>query len=435
VLVRFLSRVLWSARGYLKNPEKTAASFIDNPAWASKSGHGRTRRFYRTGDLARYTQAADGSMSFVARKDNQVKVRGQRVELAEVEYHVYTMKQIRHIVATVPKRGPFKGRLVAMLAVNDGLLDRTASQPNQGSQDTCIEPRLTRTEVASLTAEIRDCLMEKVPSYMVPSAFVFVEKVPLNTSGKLHRQEVGAWFESMSNEVYKLVSTLSQRDEPSEPLTTEEQLIQRVCSQVLKIDSSQIPMSQSFLSHGGDSITAMLVVTRCRTEGMVTSVRDVLRTKSLRQLAGSIILVEDAAREASREGTAQTASTPSNAAKVTKDQRLLQDAATKLGLSRPEDIEDVFPCTSVQNGMLIAHARDSRFYEVHYCLEVMSVKRGVPIDTLRLEKAWRDVVRRQPALRTVFFESSYSNGAFHQAVLGKHHADVVHIRSEDEDLL
>lgn len=424
------------ARGYLKNPEKTAASFIENPAWTSKSGYERTRRFYKTGDLARYTQIADGSMSFVARKDNQVKVRGQRVELAEIEYHIYTMKQIRHVVATVPKRGPFKGRLVAMLAVNDDLLlDRTASQPNQGSQDICIEPRLKRTEVASLTAEISDCLMEKVPSYMVPSAFVFVEKVPLNTSGKLYRQEVGAWFEAMSNEVHKLVSTLSQRDEPSEPLTMEEQLIQRVCSQVLKIDLSQIGMSQSFLSHGGDSITAMLVVTRCRTEGMVTSVGDVLRTKSLRQLAGSIVPIKDAAREASREGTDPTAVTPSHSAKVTKDQRLLQDVATKLGLSCPEDIEDVYPCTSVQNGMLIAHARDSRFYEVHYCLEIMSVKHEVPIDTQRLEKAWRDVVRRQPALRTVFFESPYSNGAFHQAVLREHLADVVHIASEDDKLL
>lgn len=67
------------ARGYLNNPEKTAEVFIENPAWADRSAGQESRRMYKTGDLAYFN--ADGSINFVGRKDTQVKVRGQRMEL------------------------------------------------------------------------------------------------------------------------------------------------------------------------------------------------------------------------------------------------------------------------------------------------------------------------------------------------------------------
>ncbi len=76
------------ARGYLKDPEKTKAAFITNPAWLKNGGGntpGRQGRLYKTGDLVRYDNA--GNLVYVGRKDTQVKVRGQRVELGEIEHH------------------------------------------------------------------------------------------------------------------------------------------------------------------------------------------------------------------------------------------------------------------------------------------------------------------------------------------------------------
>ncbi len=108
------------ARGYLNQPEKTAEVFLEVPAsWAhlgpDREGN-EARRIYKTGDLVRYSQ--DGSVDYVGRKDTQVKVHGQRVELAEIEYHLNTaVPQGSHCVVIHATAGLCKGRLVAVIAL------------------------------------------------------------------------------------------------------------------------------------------------------------------------------------------------------------------------------------------------------------------------------------------------------------------------------
>ncbi|KAL8784388.1 MAG: hypothetical protein Q9213_003988 [Squamulea squamosa] len=100
-------------RGYLNDPEKTAAAFIENPRWASRSA-GRTRRFYKTGDVVRY--GTDGSMVIEGRKDTQIKIRGQRVEISEVEYQLGRLFPNVSGVAVVYSKREETSELIAMIA-------------------------------------------------------------------------------------------------------------------------------------------------------------------------------------------------------------------------------------------------------------------------------------------------------------------------------
>lgn len=116
------------ARGYLNNPQKTSESFVSNVRWAKETsapGDLSERRFYKTGDLAKYNE--DGTIIFLGRKDLQSKVRGQRLELGEVEHHLKADPLVRNAMATVPVSGRCAKRLVGILC----LQERTASRKTQ----------------------------------------------------------------------------------------------------------------------------------------------------------------------------------------------------------------------------------------------------------------------------------------------------------------
>jgi amino acid adenylation domain-containing protein len=107
------------ASGYLNNPQKTAEVFITSPAWAQEAQFQTDpypRRFYKTGDLAKHNE--DGSFSFIGRKDAQVKVRGQRLELGEVEQNLSLDPLVKHVIAAIPASGPGTKRLIAALCIN-----------------------------------------------------------------------------------------------------------------------------------------------------------------------------------------------------------------------------------------------------------------------------------------------------------------------------
>ena len=140
------------ARGYLKHPRATAEKFLPHP-FASKPG----QRLYRTGDLARFL--ADGNLEFLERADNQVKIRGFRIELREVESTLAQHPSVRETVVTVREDAAGDKRLVAYVTL----------APEQ-------RPAM---------AELRLYLRDKLPSYMVPSAIVVLDALPLTTNGKI----------------------------------------------------------------------------------------------------------------------------------------------------------------------------------------------------------------------------------------------------------
>jgi amino acid adenylation domain-containing protein/non-ribosomal peptide synthase protein (TIGR01720 family) len=272
------------ARGYLNDPERTAASFIQEPRWARSAGPSN-RRMYKTGDLVRYN--SNGTLDYLGRKDSQVKVHGQRLELGEVEYHLSTDDALRSAMVMVPTKGQYQERLVAISALGDFVAESEALPHST----TLIDDSRLRVlgdewrEIASIQVSFsRERLSSELPLYMVPTAWIMVEAIPLNTSGKLDRAKVTEWVEEMDDNTYRQTID-AEVEEVVGPTTAMDRRLQRVLGRVLNLPVERIPLNKSFMGLGGDSITAMQVVSRARAEGIAIKVRDILQSKTIAQLA------------------------------------------------------------------------------------------------------------------------------------------------------
>ncbi|HME63255.1 MAG TPA: condensation domain-containing protein, partial [Candidatus Binatia bacterium] len=213
------------ARGYLHRPEITAETFIANP-FSTKPG----ARLYRTGDLARHL--ADGNIEFLGRIDHQVKVRGYRIELGEIEFVLAQHPAVREAV---------------VLAREDDVAGFSASRP-EGKR--LVAYVVVRQGAAPTINEVRSFLKEKLPEYMIPSAFVFVAALPLTANGKIDRKALPAPDQ--------------RRPEGQEghaaPRTHVEEVIAEIWAGVLNLD--KVGIQDNFFELGGHSLLATQVISR-----------------------------------------------------------------------------------------------------------------------------------------------------------------------------
>ncbi|KAJ5546688.1 hypothetical protein N7494_004273 [Penicillium frequentans] len=268
------------ARCYVNNPEKTKESFIYDPAWTKMDKSGSTnRRFYKTGDLVRYNSDT-GSLNYIGRKDTQVKVHGQRIELGEIENQLSRDSKVTHCSVLFPKSGFSKGRLAAVISFA-GLM---AEESKTDLETLGLIPSEMKSE---LIPGIRERLSARLPTYMVPAVWLCVEALPLLPSGKLDRKGIAGWVTSMETDpdVGKTLSSPSLGAEISQPLNSTEEGLAAVYSRVLNIPQNLVSLNESFLGLGGDSIAAMTCIGLCKKRGIGLSVQDILRSKSIRDLA------------------------------------------------------------------------------------------------------------------------------------------------------
>lgn len=232
------------ARQYLGNPDKTMEAFIDSPAWASRFNSG-TRRIYKTGDLVRYTP--NGTLDFIGRKDNQVKLNGQRMELGDIENRLDADSRIRHALVLMPKSGPAKKRLVAILSLS-------SLYPEQMSLSaaTCVLVKeASRLEQArkELT-EVRNRLSDLLPPYMIPQTWVVVEDIPMLVSGKLDRKQVAAWIGDLDGKTYEWLMGVDNEADSAIEVTGTTKTLQDIWARVLNLQIENVKPNQSFLSLG-----------------------------------------------------------------------------------------------------------------------------------------------------------------------------------------
>ncbi|WAM28053.1 amino acid adenylation domain-containing protein [Myxococcus sp. NMCA1] len=209
------------ARGYLGQPALTAERFIPNPFGTTPG-----ERLYRTGDQVRWR--AHGTLEYLGRVDTQVKVRGFRIELAEVETALLAAPGVRAAVALVREDAPGDSRLVAYVVPQS--------------------VRASTLELASLRAHLKQLL----PEHMVPSAILAVDALPTTTSGKVDR---GALAALPSHAVES-----APRGEP--PRGPVEELLAQVFCQVLGVTS--VARDDDFFSLGGHSLSATRLMARVR---------------------------------------------------------------------------------------------------------------------------------------------------------------------------
>jgi amino acid adenylation domain-containing protein len=264
------------ARGYLDD-EQTKLSFVENPSWAEAES-GQRRRFYKTGDLVRYN--TDGTVSFIGRKDTQIKLHGRRIEMGEIEYHLSSHYLLRQSMVTLPAAGIYCQRLVAIVVL----------KTSKASKD-CVGELKPVTGIAkeistSELAKIKNFLSSRVPSYMLPRFWVVVEDIPLMTSGKMNRVLAKRFVESLTEESpEEMVDVWNTNQDLDDPV---EIRLRNIWSDVLDKNVTKIGVEQSFLSLGGDSFSAMDLVARCKAEGLSLTVHEVLSDSTIRQMASIV---------------------------------------------------------------------------------------------------------------------------------------------------
>lgn len=262
------------ARGYLNDNEKTSSSFVDNLGWTSD----KTRRFYKTGDLVRYN--SNGTLDYLGRKDGQVKIRGQRLELSEVEHCLWAEDEIDKAIVVLPKTGCCAEKLVTVLT----LRGFSTESVNEGLE---LIDALQNGEPIPLLHQIRDRVSDQLPTYMVPTIWLVLKSIPLTTSGKLDRALIAQWLTSLDSADYEKCLNIMDSDNGSlgVPATVMDSHLQKLLAPILNISEDRVNFSRSFVKLGGDSITAMQVVSRARSQGIIVTVQQVLQSKSISQLS------------------------------------------------------------------------------------------------------------------------------------------------------
>jgi len=287
------------ARGYLKDKKRTNQSFIENPTWAAKVAHYR-RRMYKTGDLARLND--DGTLTFVGRKDTQVKIHGHRVELSEIEHHLTTQKYVSHALAVVPITGYVKQRLTAVICLSQFSTTKTYDTANQIKLAKC-----TDKSIQNQISSIRNSLLERLPNHLIPSLWIPVEVIPLLPSGKMDRKLVDSWVSNLPKDIYYQITEYDTAEssnsdtEPNDifslPRSVIESKIHRIWAHVLNFPLHILSFDRGFLNLGGDSISALQVMSKCRSEGIRLNVQNIIRSKSISELAKTAKPVEQMSYE------------------------------------------------------------------------------------------------------------------------------------------
>lgn len=226
------------ARGYLNNPSKTAESFVENPVFLQDMLKTSQGRIYRTGDLVQY--ASDGSIRYIGRKDNQVKLAGQRVELGEIEHHLQTDKSIVHAVVHLPKAGILKGKLIVAVSFAGASAETRDPEPHW---DTILET----PGISSKISQSRERLSDLVPAYMVPAVWVAVPHIPLLASAKVDKKQVGAWWENINAVTYQRILNLENVETAAVPKTETTTILHTIWAKVLGVPIDDINLNRSWL--------------------------------------------------------------------------------------------------------------------------------------------------------------------------------------------
>ncbi|OQE26099.1 hypothetical protein PENFLA_c007G00417 [Penicillium flavigenum] len=352
------------ARGYIGDDARTAASFVTRPKWTDSSG--QACRFYRTGDLVRYEPG--GALVFVGRKDSQVKIRGQRTELGEVECNIQKVLLADDVRAQV-------------------ICD--AFKPHKSNNPILVAfLRMEETDPWHKLAGLDERLAKLVPDYMVPTAYIALQEFPMTATGKINRRSLRETY--ARNTLEQLVALdafcVSGHRAPS---TASEKVLRDLWAEVLNIEPATISAEDSFLRIGGDSLGAMRLVSAARKRGIVLNFADIFKQRKLNLLAQII----DKQRPVLHVPGPTVEAFSLLDGKISPQEA--KNQAAQLCHLEPADVEDVFPCTPLQAGLL---AETVRRPNDNVLTETRLLKENV--DIRRLRTAWQQVIRANPILRT-----------------------------------
>jgi amino acid adenylation domain-containing protein/non-ribosomal peptide synthase protein (TIGR01720 family) len=334
------------ARGYLRRPELSAQRFLPDHLTGKKDG-----RLYRTGDLARFLPGRE--IEYLGRVDDQVKIRGFRIELGEIESVLCQHPAIREASVLARETVPGAKQLVAYLVL-------AGARPG--------------------SSELREHLKKKLPEYMVPAVFVFLEVLPLTNNGKIDRKAL----------------PLPEPDRPemanqyAAPQTDAEQKLASIWSKVLRLE--KVGVHDNFFELGGDSILSIQVIALARRENLKLTPKLLFENPTVAELSRVTSLAENAE-------------------------------------AKQEDLAGYLPLTPVQHWFLEQNLADAHHYNQAFLLEV-----SARLDRELLRKALHAVSSHHDSLRLRFVREDGIWRQFYSAGDPPVPLDVVDIENLSEDL-
>jgi amino acid adenylation domain-containing protein len=364
--------------GYLNNPAKTEEVFIETPDFlqrGSGSITGRHGRIYKTGDLVRYDPDGNGEIIFVGRQDQQVKLRGQRIELAEIEYNMqkHLPPDCQLATEVIRPGGSGEPTLVAFLV----------EQRMNGMRhlDGNMFGSFTNKFQAALQGMTKH-LLNDLPVYMVPSAYIPLWKMPLLVSCKTDRkrlQEIGSLV--TRQDLRRFNAMISEKKEPT---TETEMKLGSLWARILGGDAD-FSANDNFFSMGGDSLRAMRLVAAAREDGIVLNVPDIMLNPTLSAMAAKATPLSDEETNEVSPFSLIGQDWDVEQARIESAQLCAVDAAA---------VEDVYPCTPLQEGLM---ALSAKFNDAYVAQRVATL----PLEIARkLKMAFDTAVEDLPVMRT-----------------------------------
>ncbi|QVM89273.1 amino acid adenylation domain-containing protein [Pseudomonas entomophila] len=331
------------ARGYLNRGELTAERFLDDPFGTRPGG-----RLYRTGDLARHL--ADGNLEYLGRNDDQVKLRGLRIELGEIQACLTGIEGVKEAVVLAREQ-----RLVAYCT--------GTPQP---------------TEV------LRAALLARLPAFMVPAQFIHLEALPLSPNGKLDRKALPV-PEAVQSRAYEA------------PEGATEELLAKLWAELLGVE--RVGRHDNFFELGGHSLLAVTLTSRLRAQGMTVDIRVLFDKPTVAVLAATLGQVFEAEVPANRIDDDCTHITPELLPLVT----LEQQAIDRIVASVPggaANVQDIYPLGPLQAGIhfhhLASEGADPYVQQVTFLLDDAG-------RLATLQRALDQVIARHDILRTSLY--------------------------------
>lgn len=281
-------------RGYLNKPALTAEKFIPDP-FSSQNG----ARLYRTGDIVRFL--SDGSIEYLERRDGQIKLRGQRIELGEIQTVLQSHSLISDAAVTVSKIEADQSVLTAYYVAEKELR----------------------------TSELREFMSEKLPRQMIPNYFIKLGKMPLSPNGKLDRKALPLPKSAKSG----------TKNEFAAPENETQAVLANIWREVLNLE--KIGIDDNFFNLGGDSIRSIQVRSKAREKGLDFELSELFRFQTVRTLSTVLRFYKSDEND--------------------RDNKLLNDDDLK---KLPPDAVDAYPLTRLQTA-LVFHQEHDRDYEIY----------------------------------------------------------------------
>lgn len=319
------------ARGYLNRPELTAKAFIENPFSQDVNS-----RLYKTGDRARWRE--DGIVEFLGRADYQVKIRGFRIELGEIEFALTKHPQVSNVVVLAREDNQGNKRLIAYVVTQH------------------LQTKLDSENLSQFLAK-------KLPDYMIPSAFVFLDELPLNANGKVDRQ-------SLPEPLFNLAHQIIQ------PRNEVERKLTNIWQEILGF---QVGINQNFIQVGGNSLQATQIISR---------IRDVFGI----ELSVSVLLESQITDDNSIKGAIATLA------------QLITEKAKSEHFSRAISLQAInhdgdLPLTIYQKRIWLLTQQAEK-------LPINNLARAFKLEgnlnTKLLQQAFNEILKRHQSLRTIF---------------------------------